>query len=1383
MDSSWLIYNQTSQKENKENFLCNTSITATTTTLNNISLNSFGILNTLNSNLNANSSFTNASGAANINDSFDCDKIKLDVYEKSIQKLANENKLLRKRVKKLTELARSKEEQLLDAFNEACEDKRKNEEKSQIEHNAQLQSYYECFLQIEKENDSLKVKIENMRSNMHLQQEKIENLAKELEKYRKEEGNLENQMDTNTQTEMDEVNVQETKAKDELNKISMQHIEEEITELNKTVKQFMQDKQALKQEEPEEEQGNYKTQRINELELELETLNKKLASIEASLARWIFRACDYKSDLTKLNEKLSNYEQLTLDLEQTQAKLNCLLQKRVSNSQTQTLAIESKESSVQTNLIEKINSSSQTESKQPGLVAQQAAKLNQIALENQNSLKHKQPSVNVNELASLKLKVDNLVLEKNSFKVKNDELLRELNEATLKLELLNKPIGNCVTTPKQIEQVLAESRSIQTNPIQIESKECQTNKEDSGLEQLKIEFDSLKLKLDKKLRELDEEKSLNVKLKSQLEEINQKLEENELNLSKQLTEFSLNKKVSDTIIQQQKKLLDYLQSKLNGSLADEEQHHHHIKTLFQKKNKIKQQNPLLANLQKTTNQNLLNKQQELVKQQTKPATSAAATLPVVKGNIKEIEIELNSNYQTYSELNNKQQSDSSTSSKINATKQPKQIHVFITGLNTCPTYCHVCQKLIPLIAYASKCQLCSFTSHSTCSSITKASKSAKSTSKLDSTNNQYDPLKYCNINYLLISLEYNSYINKLINLNLNTVMAKASTTSVLLSDWVYIENSSKWKKLWISLRIDEKQQEAKLDIYQTKTNLKPFDTINLIQEKVQIETNIKSINKLTNSSGSNVVIDSLGAESIYEELNEENFDGFPNFEKSSLVILLYGSNRLTLKLAFNSYNKKNIWYDALLSSILIGRSAVSSLTLNSKKMLNQTSTMPQGDQFKLLNLNKVLKPFLELCDTIVNSYCFINDNLIALACDDGLYALNSYNHKSGMSNNISLVKIDKVESAHKLYYENEFGKLCFIGRKSRQFLSIDVNELNTCLINNDYKSNDEDLDEDEEAKSVMVSLEHIHNIDRCHLFECKLNKSNGYWYLAVATPETIFILLFNKISNKYTLVKTIQTQSESPCLCIKFTNNFAINQLVYACGKDFYKMDMTYLQSSTIQAEQVSQQGQPIAVCVLTPSNYCHQEALLLCYETYGLFLVYNFNTGQWQVPVLGHKKSSSSSSISSANGSTQSLNNSSSSNLLQTSCVLKWPRGNGLTPLQIEYDASYLYLFYNDSIVVYQISFESDLSLSVRKCGITFVYKPRYLNSFNNKNSNCIIISNRRPLDEEQLRLESASELDINKELSEYYDYGDDSKSKNDPLLHDLNDKICLSYFSPGSN
>jgi hypothetical protein len=101
----------------------------------------YGILATINTNSTAPSANTSQiidpalfKNTNTGNDSFDCDKIKLDVYEKSIQKLANENKSLRKRVKKLTELARTKEEQLIEAFNQACEEKCKSEEKNQIEH-------------------------------------------------------------------------------------------------------------------------------------------------------------------------------------------------------------------------------------------------------------------------------------------------------------------------------------------------------------------------------------------------------------------------------------------------------------------------------------------------------------------------------------------------------------------------------------------------------------------------------------------------------------------------------------------------------------------------------------------------------------------------------------------------------------------------------------------------------------------------------------------------------------------------------------------------------------------------------------------------------------------------------------------------------------------------------------------------------------------------------------------------------------------------------------------------------------------------------------------------------------------------------------------------
>jgi hypothetical protein len=127
---------------------------------------------------------------------------------------------------------------------------------------------------------------------------------------------------------------------------------------------------------------------------------------------------------------------------------------------------------------------------------------------------------------------------------------------------------------------------------------------------------------------------------------------------------------------------------------------------------------------------------------------------------------------------------------------------------------------------------------------------------------------------------------------------------------------------------------------------------------------------------------------------------------------------------------------------------------------------------------------------------------------------------------------------------------------------------------------------------------------------------------------------------------------------------------------------------------------------------------------------------------------------------------------------MLKWPRGNQLTPLQIEFDSSYLYLFYNDCIIVYQVSFESELSLSVRKCGIQFIYRPRFLSTFSNKTSNCVIISNRRLLDEQQVQQLEAER----QQLLANGEFADDEVAL-DPLLQDLNDKICLSYFSPASN
>ena len=87
--------------------------------------------------------------------------------------IRRELRKLRKRVTKLTELACAKEKQLLAAFAEACDDKRRNEERVKLVHDAQLQSYFECFLHNENENASLRAKLDQMRTKSVSQQRQL----------------------------------------------------------------------------------------------------------------------------------------------------------------------------------------------------------------------------------------------------------------------------------------------------------------------------------------------------------------------------------------------------------------------------------------------------------------------------------------------------------------------------------------------------------------------------------------------------------------------------------------------------------------------------------------------------------------------------------------------------------------------------------------------------------------------------------------------------------------------------------------------------------------------------------------------------------------------------------------------------------------------------------------------------------------------------------------------------------------------------------------------------------------------------------------------------------------------------------------------------------
>ena len=49
--------------------------------------------------------------------------------------------------------------------------------------------------------------------------------------------------------------------------------------------------------------------RVDELKIEKEALIKKISSIESSLGRWIFRACDYKDELRQMDYELYREEQ------------------------------------------------------------------------------------------------------------------------------------------------------------------------------------------------------------------------------------------------------------------------------------------------------------------------------------------------------------------------------------------------------------------------------------------------------------------------------------------------------------------------------------------------------------------------------------------------------------------------------------------------------------------------------------------------------------------------------------------------------------------------------------------------------------------------------------------------------------------------------------------------------------------------------------------------------------------------------------------------------------------------------------------------------------------------------------------------------------------
>jgi predicted nucleic acid-binding Zn-ribbon protein len=210
---------------------------------------------------------------------------------------------------------------------------------------------------------------------------------------------------------------------------SIRHIEDEITELNHTMKKFIEEKMSERKmsmdvaiqsssnggaatttgivtenDTADVNKLNFmisvKSQRIGELELEIEALNKRIGSIESSLARWIFRACDYKADLDKAREQetgkegdlaaakqsLEEYEakvaRLSRELETCTAELSRYVGREVSDKQCETESVRVQSHHVQTVEVETHEADAQTDVITnttvipSGVVALQAAKLN-----------------------------------------------------------------------------------------------------------------------------------------------------------------------------------------------------------------------------------------------------------------------------------------------------------------------------------------------------------------------------------------------------------------------------------------------------------------------------------------------------------------------------------------------------------------------------------------------------------------------------------------------------------------------------------------------------------------------------------------------------------------------------------------------------------------------------------------------------------------------------------------------------------------------------------------------------------------------------------------------------------------------------------------------
>jgi len=378
-----------------------------------------------------------------------------------------------------------------------------------------------------------------------------------------------------------------------LNTMSMRHINDELNNATKTAESFIEKAIFLESSQREDQDTSVDTnllkqeieqlkQKIDELDdqCNLKKLEEKCEKLEADIKtltsenQRIKAAKESETKLLELSQIQLNDTQLILD--QTRLlltdkenhinRLTTLSNQLEVENQELVLRLENYWNKVFCNMgtqteVQNNNKTTSSCSKlnelaavNNGHVAKTAAKFNTNTNTNQPAGLHPQTSSSdVNpELKSVKIKNDNLIIEKSQLKFKNDELKFENDELKLKIEDLLKQIESnksmhastasvsVNTTNLKTKQQTASprpavfSQSVQTIKLAISNQETQTNGSDLLW---KARFDSVKQELEysksESLNQIETLQKACDKLKSEIEQDKLKLAELK-NLNKEL---------------------------------------------------------------------------------------------------------------------------------------------------------------------------------------------------------------------------------------------------------------------------------------------------------------------------------------------------------------------------------------------------------------------------------------------------------------------------------------------------------------------------------------------------------------------------------------------------------------------------------------------------------------------------------------------------------------------------------------------------------------------------------------------------------------------------------------------------------------------------------